>query len=102
LDPTDPNRFWTVKLYAYSTNTWATQITELITTPIRLRAISAGGSIVLSWPEEGEIFKLQHSANLAQGGSWTIVNEVPTTQNGSYVLSIPTTDGEGYFRLIAP
>jgi hypothetical protein len=102
LDPTDPNRFWTIQLYAYSTDAWATQITELITTPIRLRAISAGGSIVLSWPEEGTNFKLQHSTDLAQGGSWTFVNEVPTIQNGRYIVSIPTADGEGYFRLIAP
>jgi hypothetical protein len=102
LDPTDPNRFWTIQLYAYSTNAWATQITELITTSIRLRANSAEASIVLSWPEEGANFKLQHSANLAQGGSWTIVNQVPTVQNGRYVVLIPTDDGEGYFRLIAP
>jgi hypothetical protein len=34
VDPTDPNRFWTIQEIAIGNNNWGMQITELILAPV--------------------------------------------------------------------
>jgi hypothetical protein len=102
VDPTDQTRFWTIQLYAAASNVWSTQITELITTPIRLRATRSGTDIVVSWPAAAVDFALQHAQSLSAGNSWTTVIQTPVELNGQRTVTISALTAEGYFRLIRP
>src|SRR5207253_5650364 len=51
VDPSDPNRFWTIQMYPSNSDVWSTQITELITVPQLVLSINkAGANVAISWP----------------------------------------------------
>lgn len=59
---------------------------------------STGGSLTLSWATNLPS-TLYSTTNLAVPGSWMIVTNAPTSSNGQWILTLPTTGSENYFRL---
>src|SRR5207237_1033719 len=50
VDPSDPNRFWTIQAYPASATKWATQVTELITGAPAVSVTVTGTEIEIKWP----------------------------------------------------
>ena len=55
VDPSDPNRFWTIQMIPGDSSVWTTQITELITSPLRLTIAWSGTNILVSWPASATV-----------------------------------------------
>jgi hypothetical protein len=53
--------------------------------------------IALSWDARFTGFHVETLNGL--GGVWTILNLTPVLQNGMFVVSVPTSGGQQYFRL---
>jgi hypothetical protein len=101
VDPTDPNVFWTINAYAYGTNTWATQITQILTSPSPLLSISSTSSnLVLSWPVTTVPFQLESAAGLSGGTSWSPVTQTAITNGSTVSVPVPATNGSAFFRLV--
>ena len=63
-------------------------------------ALSGGaGGLTLQWPAWAAPFSLWWATNLAPAPVWTKVAVVPATNNGSLQLSLPVTNGIGFYRL---
>ncbi len=104
VDPANPNRFWSIQMYATDSqdfgSVWATQITELITTPQPLLAINRGGTnVVLSWPSSFAGFQLQSSTNLLSPSAWLTVTQSSVTNAGQISVLVPISGGKKFFRL---
>ena len=102
VDPSDPNRFWTIQMIPVGASAWATQITELITSPVRLTITPSGANIIVSWPAAATGFQLQHSPSLPQPGNWTPVMQTPVVANNQSTVSLPASESAGFFRLSNP
>jgi len=99
VDPSDPNRFWTIQIYASDSNGWSTQITELVTTPqVLLSMAPAGTNVVLSWPVAFSDYRLQ-SANDVVSPGWTNVSQGTLTNAGQVSVVMPVSGGKQFFRL---
>jgi hypothetical protein len=106
VDPSDPNRFWTIQMVAVGVTTWITQITELITgTPTnaapRLAISEAGADIVLSWPASTTNFLLQSSLNIGTNSAWSAVAQAPIVTNNLNAVLVPASTNAEFFRLIS-
>jgi hypothetical protein len=104
VDPSDPNRFWTIQLYALDDpdygSVWATQITELITTPQLVLAIQPGGAnVTVSWPSGFPAYHLQFATNLVASTTWANVSQSPITNGTQLAVSVPKSVGRQFFRL---
>jgi hypothetical protein len=100
VDPTDPNIFWTINAYAADTNTWATQITQLLTSPSpQLSVASAGSNLLLSWPVTTVPFRPQMASSLAGTNLWSSLTQSATTNGSSISVLVPFTDSSAFFRL---
>jgi hypothetical protein len=102
VDPSDPNRFWTIQMYPSDSDVWSTQITELITIPQILLSIKrTGPNVVLSWPlVQG--YQLQSRTNLIGLASWSNVVQSPVTNGNNLVVTVPISSGGQFFRLHSP
>ena len=101
LDPSDPNIFWTINTYAAGPTTWATQITQLLTSPIpQLRVQTSGANLLLSWPLTAVPFQLLSTPTLAGGPVWSPVAQPPATNGTMVSVFIPATNGSAFFRLV--
>jgi hypothetical protein len=100
-DPIDPNIFWTINTYAFGSTTWATQITQLLTSPSPvLSIVSAGGNLVLSWPLTAVPFQLESAANLSSRTSWSPETQTATTKGSTVSVLVSPTNTSALFRLI--
>lgn len=99
VDPVDPNRFWTIQEFPSSGTAWSTQVTELMTGFPILSFSASGNNTLLSW--SGTLFSLQTTASLVNP-SWITVSQNLSTNNGVVTAQVPTTGGQGFFRLQAP
>ncbi len=99
VDPTDPNRFWTIQAFPSSASAWSTQVTELMTGFPTLSASASGNNLLLSW--SGTLLNLETTSSLAPP-SWTPVEQNLSTNNGVVTAQLPMTNGVGFFRLRAP
>jgi hypothetical protein len=103
VDPADPNVFWTINAYAVGSTTWATQITQLLTSPSPQFSISnAGGNLLLSWPLTTVPFQLQSATDLTGASSWSPVSSTPTTNGTTISVTVPATSTAAFFRLASP
>jgi hypothetical protein len=101
LDPTDPNVFWGINTYAAGSTTWATQITQILTTPSPVLSIAnTSAGVLLSWAVTEVPFQLQSVPALPAVASWSQVQQSLTT-NGNIVSALvsPTNTG-AFFRLV--
>jgi hypothetical protein len=91
VDPSDPNRFWTIQMYpsdAANSDFWSTQITELVTTPPFLLTIEpAGTNVTLAWPIGAVGYQLHSATNLALPAAWSLMGQTPLT-NGSQLYVV--------------
>jgi hypothetical protein len=100
VDPSDPNRFWTIQMFPSDTNVWSTQITELITSQrVSLAIQRAGTNIILSWPSDFANYQLQSTTNLMAGSVWTNVTQLPQTNDSLLSLTVPHSASRQFFRL---
>jgi hypothetical protein len=102
VDPSDPNRFWTIQEYASDTNVWSTQITELLTAPVQLTIARAGPNITMSWPSLLAGYQLQATLGLIPPVTWTNVTQTPSTNGSQASVMLPIGPGERFFRLLRP
>jgi hypothetical protein len=106
VDPSDPNRFWTIQTFpsdAANDDVWSTQITELRTTPdLRLNIRRSGANVTLFWPPGFPSFHLQSNTNLANAASWTNVTQTVVTNGTEIDVALPATASRQFFRLISP
>ena len=103
VDPADPNRFWTSQMFPSDSETWATQITELITTPDLLLSIRRSGTnVTLYWPIAFPAFHLQSNTNLVSAASWTNVTQTVVTNGFELDVTLPATASRQFFRLRSP
>jgi hypothetical protein len=101
VDPSNPNRFWTIQMYPSGSDVWSTQITELITTPQILLSINpAGTNVVLSWPNVPG-YHVQSTANLSPT-SWANVTQTPVTNIDHIAVTVPISASRQFFRLKNP
>jgi hypothetical protein len=101
VDPSNPNRFWTIQMYPSGSDVWSTQITELITTPQVLLSIDRiGTNAVLSWPIAPG-YHLQSTTSLSPT-SWSNVSQTPVTNVDHLVVTLPISGSGQYFRLKNP
>jgi hypothetical protein len=100
VDPTDPNRFWTMQMFPSDTNVWSTQITELVTTPLVSLAIEAAGTnVTVSWSSGFAGYHLQSATNLAPPIAWLDVAHVRQTNDNQVSVLLPASAGSQFFRL---
>jgi hypothetical protein len=104
VDPSDPNRFWTIQMYPSDSNVWTTQITELITTqpPPLLTIASSGTNVLVSWPSSASSFHLQATTNLLVVNSWSLVPQIPFTNGPQISVLVPGNTSSQFFRLQSP
>jgi hypothetical protein len=102
VDPTDPNVFWTINMYAADTATWATQITQLLTSPSpQLSIANSGTNLLLSWPVTAVPFALWSSPSLSGNASWSAVSAMPMTNGATISVTMPSPSAGAFFRLVA-
>ncbi len=98
VDPADPSRFWTLTMYPTTRTTWSTQLTELITAPLRLGIARAGTNVDISWPSAATGFQLESNTNLSSG-SWAPVTTSSILTNNQLIVSLSITGAANFFRL---
>jgi hypothetical protein len=98
VDPTDPNRFWTIQLYPASATAWATQITEIIT-GFSLSVQRNGTNLQISWPTSATGFILQSAPSLSPTAAWTPVATASMVAGNRATVAVPITQRQSYFRL---
>ena len=103
VDPTDPNRFWSIQMYASDSDVWSTQITELITTPqVSLTIQPSGTNVIVSWPNVPG-YHLQSATNFSSSPAWSNVVQTPGTNNGFLTVTWPVpASSRQFFRLKMP
>jgi hypothetical protein len=69
-----------------------------VVNPPRIGAINQGGSLLLSWPAAPSGF-LPESAYTLSPTNWVAITNQPVLTNGQYLLSIPITGTNQFFRL---
>jgi hypothetical protein len=100
VDPSDPNRFWSMAMYPTGSDVWTTRISELLTTPqVVVTMQPSGRNVTFSWPIGLSGYQLQSTANPASPTGWTNVTQTPATNNFQLVVQLPATSGQQYFRL---
>jgi len=104
VDPTDPNVFWTINAYAAGPATWATQITQLLTSPSpqpspQFSVANDGGNLLLSWPVTAVPFHLEWAPSVAGAGAWSRVTQTATTNGTTVSVTVPATNSSAFFRL---
>ena len=107
IDPSDPDRFWTIQMLPIHDNAtgsgdlWQTQITELITSlpPPQLTIMPGEMNIVVSWPFYASDYQLQSTTNLTAGTGWLPVAQMPSTNGIVISLAIPMSEPQEFFRL---
>lgn len=102
VDPADPNRFWTIQIFASAKNVWSAQITELRTCDPTLSIHLAGTNAVVSWPGTAVALHLEASTNLLATNGWTVITQNFTTNYGEISVSVPLATGARWFRLHKP
>jgi hypothetical protein len=70
--------------------------------PPRLSTMLAGGSIVLAWPLWAAGFRLQSTAQLAPGTTWSNLAASVTSTNGQNRATVAASSGQQFFRLASP
>lgn len=108
VDPSDPNRFWTIQMFPDTPadpdypDVWSTQITELVITPLPIVAIQrTGPNVMLSWPPLTG-FQLQSATNLTTTMTWSNVTTTPVTNGVWLTVSLPASPAKQFFRLRKP
>jgi len=103
VDPSDPNRFWTIQMFpsdAANADVWSTQITELVTGPqVLLTIASSGPQVTVSWPTGFPAYHLQSATNLVSGAIWSNVSQSAATNGNQLVVTLPASTGRQLFRL---
>jgi cellulose 1,4-beta-cellobiosidase len=67
-------------------------------------AFAAGGNqLLLSWPAWATNYNVYAATNLQPPVVWQIVTNLPQTNNGIFLLSLPVTgNAQQFFRLFGP
>ena len=101
VDPADPNTFWTINAFAAGPATWATQITQILTSPSPGLSIGKSGpDLLLSWPVTDVPFQLESAPRLAAGPAWSPVMQLATTNGAIVSVLVPATNSTAFFRLV--
>lgn len=95
-DDTDPSDNTFCNSYA-GVATW--QFDGVVQTPPQLTVEStAGKTVVVSWPDSGQGWRLQQNTALGNP-SWSDVTSAPDQVNGRKQMAVPSPAGDQFFRL---
>jgi titin len=75
----------------------ATNVPNLLSSPVN----PANQLLTLSWTNNGGSYILQQTLSLTPPQQWTAVIATPTLANGLFTLSLPATNADAFFRLMA-
>lgn len=67
---------------------------------ISITNLTATGPLLLAWTNAAPEFVLQQATNLNSPVVWLPVAQGPAVSNGQYVVTLPTTNGSRFFRLM--
>ena len=91
-------------MYPSAGDTWSTQITELITASVAqppvLQITRTGNSVAVSWSASFTGFQLQSTSNLTATPAWSNVTTTPVQNGNQFVVTLPATASQQFFRLI--
>ena len=99
VDPADPTSFWTIQMYPSGPSTWSTQVTQLLTTQLRLNIARAGTNALLSWTSFAGAAQLQTTSNATLSNSWTVINPARATNGNVISVQLPAVQSVQFFRL---
>ena len=103
VDPTDPNRFWTIQMFpsdAANADVWSTQVTELLTAPqFPLAIMPAGTNVMLAWSSGATGYQLQSAASVAPPVTWSNVTQAALTNGSQLYVLLPASSRQQFFRL---
>ena len=99
VEPTDPTTFWTIQMYPSSGSQWSTQITQLLTTELRLNVARAGTNLDLSWTSFAGGAQLEATATPALSNSWSVLTPARSTNSTLISVQLPATPSPRFFRL---
>ncbi len=106
VDPSDPNRFWTIQMYpsdSANSDVWSTQVTELVTAPQAPAGLLAiqptSGGVQISWSTSLSGYQLESNSDLTQAGGWSVVTANQTTTGDRVSVSLSVGPGNQFFRL---
>jgi hypothetical protein len=106
VDPSDPNRFWTIQMFPSdiaNADVWSTQVTELVTAPQFMLAIMpAGTNVTVSWSSVATGYQLQSAVGLDAPATWTNVMQVVLTNGSQISVTVPASAQQQFFRLQKP
>lgn len=68
--------------------------------PVKLSLASNSGNLLVSWPASATGFALQMAADPSGAGGWSLVSGAPAQTNGQFVVSVPATGLQQFYRLI--
>jgi hypothetical protein len=74
---------------------------EVATLGVRLQLKRVGAELEVSWSGTAVGYVLQGTGDLA-GPLWEEVEQSPVLEEGRYVLRLPVTEAQRYFRLVKP
>ena len=63
---------------------------------------SASNNLVLGWPSWAGAMNLYGTTNLIPPVAWLMVTNAPVASNGWMLLTLPTTNATGFYRLQSP
>lgn len=98
VDPTDPFRFWTVQLYAYSSDAWSTEITELRTALPELGISDENAAVTVSWFGSPGVLMPETSTRL-EAPAWTRLDGIVSRPDGRQSVTVRAVDTQRFFRL---
>ena len=99
VDPTDPNRFWTIQMYPSAPLVWSTQITELLTSRFQLSIVQTNTNVLVCWPVSAAGFQLQTTTSLSASNSWTLAPQARFTNDNQICVLAPASGSAQFFRL---
>ena len=70
--------------------------------PPSLTVSSGSGHLLFSWPTSATGFTAYGASNLNPPIQWRVITNVPGSNNGLYLLSLPIDSGKQFFRLQSP
>jgi hypothetical protein len=75
---------------------------KLRLSPPTLGFAAQGNTLQFSWPVSAPDYLLQMTSSLGATASWVPVPQTPVLSNGSYLVTLGTTNAAGFFRLQRP
>jgi len=87
---------------ANNTSEFSAWVSVMIVPQLQLSMVNrASQELSLSWTNNGGSYALQQTFNLNPPVQWTTITNMPSLTNGFFMLAVPTTNMNAFYRLEA-